>query len=124
MRAKYCPTGSIWEINMVTGSTPLWKKMVELKDFFKESSCWQLGNGTKVMVLGQPWYDEWAEDLVHNTSAEIGSRLLTVADLIDDTEHGWHKERLAQCLGPGKAGRICETLQPPQIDHLLPDRLI
>jgi zinc-binding in reverse transcriptase len=119
MKAKYCSSGSIWEVTEITRAMSLWRKMVELREFFNSNLRWIIRDGAHIPVHGQPWHELW--NLQYPESRQV--RTITVVNLRKD-EGGCDQQLLIAEFGQGITNEINRTIPPPVRGDLLPDMLI
>lgn len=73
---------------MGRNKSALWKSLQECKGEMAQQVRWVIGDGTRVQVSGQPWYDGW-----DNTGRQRQGQLnLKVADLFDNQTGQWKSQ--------------------------------
>jgi hypothetical protein len=95
--------------------------MQKLKGHLKNEVCWNLGKGTLVPVLHQPWYEGW-QDQPTNQIEE--ARWMRVVELVNQETGKWKEHRLLQLFGLVEADKIQRTVPPPLSNALRNDKLI
>ncbi|KAJ4763344.1 RNA-directed DNA polymerase (reverse transcriptase)-related family protein [Rhynchospora pubera] len=119
-RAKYYPRIGFWGAMNTAGASQLWKEVVKLKHNFKEDVCWDIQNGKKALAISQPWFRDWQGQ----NNATNSDRKLKVGDLFDSDTGQWKQEQIERIFGSHIAAQITNTVQKPNPDSDLPDRLI
>lgn len=120
MKAKYFPRGGFWGIQTSTRASKAWKEVQWLKEFFKETMRWQIGDGKEVCLVNQPWLEEWA---VQRITTNV-QRDTTVAEVFDSRIGAWREDNITQLLGQQAMNSILLSVKQPREHALLPDRLI
>lgn len=102
-------------------ATVLWRKLHELRDFFKDKVKWELGKGDMVLAVNQPWFHDWDKQVKRWTTQENN---LLVAELWDEAMNRWRQELLIKLFGTTMAQQIAASVKPPSSSTMLPDILI
>lgn len=58
IKAKYFPQESFWGAEDKRGTSNLWKALLENKKDVQNHTIWQVADGNKIDVQGQPWYNQ------------------------------------------------------------------
>lgn len=120
MRAKYFSRGGFRGIQSCTRASKVWKEVQRLKEFFRESTRWQIGEGTEIRVVNQPWFAEWT---VQRITTNV-QRDTTVAEVWAKQDGAWKEDVLTRLLGQQAMSNIQASVRGPRENAFLPDRLI
>lgn len=52
---KYYADRDFMEAKLGSGPSFIWRSILEARRIISAGSCWRIGNGTKIQILGQPW---------------------------------------------------------------------
>ncbi|KAJ4812485.1 Cyclopropane-fatty-acyl-phospholipid synthase [Rhynchospora pubera] len=120
LKAKYLARKPLWMATVPSSCTKLWRAIMGMREILKKHITWQLANGDKCQVFGQPWHEFWLEFKPTNRY----DRALVVSDLIDTESQTWNSQKLIHALGfYGALFIACNTPVPPcNSNHT--DRLI
>ncbi|KAJ4758242.1 RNA-directed DNA polymerase (reverse transcriptase)-related family protein [Rhynchospora pubera] len=110
LKAKYLARKLLWMATVPSSCTKLWRAIMGMREILKEHITWQLANGDKCQVFGQPWHEFWLEFKPTNRY----DRALVVSDLIDTESQTWNSQKLIHALGfYGALFIACNTPVPP-----------
>ncbi|KAJ4802046.1 RNA-directed DNA polymerase (reverse transcriptase)-related family protein [Rhynchospora pubera] len=119
-KGKYYNNLGFWRSTNVSGASPMWRQTVNKRDFFKQNIRWQIGDGEKVQVMSQPWYNNW--QIVQQASRN--DRKITVAQIFDAGTNEWRREEIARLLGDDVVAEIVQNVQKPGTVLGLEDKMI
>ncbi|KAJ4774066.1 Ribonuclease H-like superfamily protein [Rhynchospora pubera] len=92
---------------------------MDVRQVIQGHITWQLGDGMKCKIYGQPWHGLW----LLLKPGSVSQRRLVVSQLLAQTG-GWNNEKLIQEFGFATALYIALSIQPPQLNSNRDDRLI
>lgn len=100
MKAKYFPRGGFWAVKRTNDASALWRNIQRLKPELKNQVQWQIGDGTKIPALNQPWYGMWGTK--HTLTNR--ERNMKVSDLYDQQQNSWKIQEIEVILGQQQQG--------------------
>ncbi|KAJ1685507.1 hypothetical protein LUZ63_016897 [Rhynchospora breviuscula] len=95
LHAKYLSTSDIWSSSRTTRCTPLWRALLQVREFMKGHVKWQIGDGKECKAMGQPWHEMWT----HFPPANAAQRRVTVNQLVDEVSGNWKNQKLIELFG-------------------------
>lgn len=54
-KAKYYADKDFMEANLGCSPRFIWRSILEARRVISAGTCWRIGSGTKIKILGQPW---------------------------------------------------------------------
>lgn len=123
MKAKYFPNGFFWEGAKGRNTSQLWKALQENKAGMIQMARWQIGDGEKVPVLDQPWYQGWEITRI-SAHMRIEVANMKISDLYDHGTQQWRRQLITRVLGPQALYHIEHSIQVPVLNPILEDRLV
>ncbi|KAJ4799462.1 RNA-directed DNA polymerase (reverse transcriptase)-related family protein [Rhynchospora pubera] len=119
-KSKYCPTVGFWRAQNASGASKLWQQILKMREVFRNQVRWQLGNGSKVLALSQPWFDDWSVQW----EATHADRKLKVSSLVDEHSGNWNVTELSRLFTPYQVQRIVAISNKPDAQSQVEDTLI
>lgn len=86
VKAKHYPRCGFWAARTRPAASKLWRAIQELKGWFKDDVSWELGEGTEVRALNEPWFQGWGLQRI-STNVQRDTK---VADLYDQRTLTWN----------------------------------
>ena len=120
MKAKYCPRGGFWAVHRTSDASALWKNIQRLKPDLKNQVQWQIGDGTRILTLNQPWFGMWeTKQILTNRQRDM-----TVADLYDQHQNSWKVQEIELIFGSEATHCVTQEVTRPRNNPLIKDNLI
>ncbi|KAK7837690.1 hypothetical protein CFP56_020890 [Quercus suber] len=119
-KAKFFPNCSVYDCEVSTKGSYAWKSIIQAKHVMELGSVWRIGDGKSVKIRGDRW-------LPLNSASKIVSPVVAlppgamVCDIIDQNEHQWKSELIAQEFLPHEANIIKGI---PLSDRNIPDKQV
>lgn len=120
MKAKYYSRGGFWAVERITDASALWRNIQRLKPELKNQVQWQIGDGTQIPAINQPWFHVWEiKQILTNMQRDM-----TVSDLYDQHHNSWRITQIEEIFGIGAVQSITEDVKRPGSSPLVKDNLI
>ncbi|KAJ4730974.1 RNA-directed DNA polymerase (reverse transcriptase)-related family protein [Rhynchospora pubera] len=119
-KSKYFPVVGFWRAQCANNSSKMWRQILKLRDTFKHQVKWQLGDGSRVNALSQPWYDDWTVQW----EATHADRRLKVSSLVDNQTGNWKVAELTRLFTPNQVQSIVMGTNKPDVQAQIGDSLI
>ncbi|XP_078175580.1 uncharacterized protein LOC144569213 [Carex rostrata] len=94
-KAKYYPDTSLWEAEATRILSSLWKALQEYRAGVAQRVKWEIGDGMKIEVWRQPWFEGWDDQIV---PAQMHVTM-KIADLYNFQSRQWNCARVEELFG-------------------------
>lgn len=120
VKAKYYPDTSLREAKATRNLSSLWRALQEYRAGVAQRVKWEIGDGMKIEVRRQPWFEGWDDQIV---PAQMHVTM-KIADLYNFQSRQWNCARVEELFGTHIMHQIIQSAKHPVHNHDRGDRLI
>lgn len=92
-KARYFPAGNFFDEKLGNNPSFVWRSIWEAKSVVMAGARWNVGSGTSINILGQPWLQEEVNPYI--TSELQGMNCAKVSNIMSLDQRCWDKEIVA-----------------------------
>lgn len=116
----FFPRSSFLEAKESPSCSYVWRSILAVLPILRLSSCWRVGNGSSVSVVGDRWLPNHATNKILHPRHELVEDL-AVSDLIDPELHIWRRDMIMGMFHKEDADAICRI---PLSRRSVPDSIL
>ena len=105
-KVRYFPRSSFLEAKESTSCSYVWRSMMVALPILRLGSCWRVGNGSSISVVGDRWLSNHPTNKIMHPRHELVEDL-AVSDLINLELHAWRRDMIMGMFLREDAKAIC-----------------